>query len=94
MMTTTRKISVIRQHLFVVASVPIQIHGSILVPATFVIPSSNDNDDDDNVARCNTESTTGKHVQRIQLRRDFLSGDDGDDRRAILDESGFVWDVG
>jgi len=80
------------------------LHGGIIIiprqtwkytcSGNICLPSSNDNDDDDNVARCNTGSTTGKHVQRIRLRRDFLSGDDGDDRRAILDKSGFVWDVG
>jgi hypothetical protein len=70
-------------------------HGNILVPATFVIPSSNDNDDDDNVWPVVTQGLPlGSIVQRIRLRRDFLSGDDGDDRRAILDKLGFVWDVG
>ena len=80
------------------------LHGGIIIiprqtwkytcSGNICLPSSNDNDDDDNVARCNTGSTTGKHVQRIRLRRDFLSGDDGDDRRALLDKLGFVWDFG
>ena len=70
-------------------------HGSILVLATFVIPSSNDNDNDDIVWPVATQGLPlGSIVQRIRLCRDFLSGDDGDDRRAILDKLGFVWDVG
>jgi hypothetical protein len=73
-------------------------HGNILVPATFVIPSSeNDNDDDDDNAAWPAVTQglpLGSIVHRIRLRRDFLSGDDGIDRRAMLDKLGFVWDVG
>ena len=70
-------------------------HGSILDQATFVIPSSNDNDDDDNVWPVATQGLPlGSIVQRIRLRRDFLSSDDGDDRLANLDKLGFDWDVG
>ena len=64
------------------------IHGHVLVPASFVVPRQ-----DDHWPKACWDLPIGSIVQRLRLRHDFLTGENAIDRRKQLDGLGFVWDV-
>ncbi|KAL3826915.1 hypothetical protein ACHAXA_005995 [Cyclostephanos tholiformis] len=80
-----------------------KMHGHVLVPASFVIPRRDNDDGDGTNDGIAAEVAWPPHthgvplggiVQRLRMRRDFLTGLESMERRVVLDELGFVWDVG
>jgi Helicase associated domain len=72
------------------------IHGTVRVPISFVVPSGNDDDapDDHHIFPPATWGIPlGRHVHRMRTRHDFLKGPKGAARRMQLKQLGFVWDV-
>jgi len=64
------------------------IHGNVLVPASFVVPRN-----DDNWHMACWDLPLGSFVQQVRLRHDFLTGENSVQRKNQLDRVGFVWDV-
>ncbi len=63
------------------------IYGHVRVSASFVVPR------DDHWPKACWDLPIGSIVQRLRLRHDFLTGENGIDRRKQLDGLGFVWDI-
>ena len=63
-----------------------EVHGDLLVPFRFVVPSSAPWAEDTWGLRL------GATVNHIRTDGTYLRGDDAAQRRAWLDEMGFVWD--